>query len=347
MPWPTGIPPWEETDLTNLSQAGKLSGINPLILAGIAQEESGYEVKGAGFNPEGYGGYYGLGLGQYPAGSATKDELLTNSDASFQSQSILAASAFASYMQQAAKEGYSGIQQVDRAETIFQQGGNTKGIESGGGVSVVNAALGQSSPGNANPATGGAGSGGVSGTGAAGAGTASSNAIQLEGIAGVLQTINDILNPATPGFIAEATSLGTAGVGAIIATIATRAVFSAMFLGLTYIGIKQMTSGGGGSSGPGIMDQYDQIQKRDLAQQRIDANNAATAQRSQPRVTRHEYGEKKSTITHVNPSAEAETARKAEAAKASKAKAGAGTKAKSAAKTVAKDAIEVAAVVPK
>jgi hypothetical protein len=295
MPWPSGFPPWQQATLESLSSSGQLSGINPLIIAGVEQAETGGWSGGA-INSSGYGGYFGESTADGPTAAQLQTGGAGNTaspatQASYTVQAIDAARIFANLMQK-----YGG--NVGAAETAYQQG-SYHGSYSGG-AGIVASVLGTSLPGNPNPgplaASGGSG---VQGSGAAG--SAAGSAVKLEGFAGVLQQINDLLNPATPGFGSEVTSLGTAGVGAIIATIAVRGVFSMVFLGLTYIGIKQMTSGGGGSSGPSISDVMDQINqnaKNDLAQQRVDVNRAAVEARAQPKVYERRGGFKNTSEVH-------------------------------------------------
>jgi hypothetical protein len=98
--WPP-IPTWQISDLQKLKQQGLLSGVDPVILAAIDQAESGGEMRGAGINAEGYGGYYGLAMGvPYDAGTASKQMLDTNSQQSFEQQSVIAGSAVAALLQQ-------------------------------------------------------------------------------------------------------------------------------------------------------------------------------------------------------------------------------------------------------
>ena len=89
-PWPTGIPTWMKTALDTMWKHGQLA-IAPQIMAAIAKAESGFEVKGAGINSSGYGGYFGLGATQqYPTGMVTSSVLNTSSEASFRVQAKLA-----------------------------------------------------------------------------------------------------------------------------------------------------------------------------------------------------------------------------------------------------------------
>ena len=107
---------WQNQILAQMSQAGQLYGINPLILEAMGQEESGREVAGAGYNSAGYGGYFGLSANKYPGGQIPVSELLTNSQQSFIQQAQVAASAFASYLQRRL------VATSMRLESIYQTG---------------------------------------------------------------------------------------------------------------------------------------------------------------------------------------------------------------------------------
>lgn len=106
----------------------------------------------------------------------------------------------------------------------------------------------------------------------AGAGTAASSAVTLTGVAGIFQKISDLMNPSSGGTIEQLTTLGTSDIGAILETVIFRALFSIGFLGVAYVGLKQIT--GGSSTGINIVENVQQGAKNDLAQQRIDAANA-------------------------------------------------------------------------
>lgn len=127
MPYPTGEPTWQTSDLASLSSSGLLSGVNPDILGAIAQEESGFENNGAGVNSSGYGGYFGLSTSQVPTST-----LETNSQTSFEQQAEIAAADFNSYLDETGGN-------VASAESIYQTG---KTGETGGGVPLVVAANG-------------------------------------------------------------------------------------------------------------------------------------------------------------------------------------------------------------
>lgn len=159
MGYPSGEPAWQQTELNNLSAAGKLSGINPLVIAGIAGGESGYENAGAGINSSGYGGFFGLGQNStYSFGGQSFTEtpgiLSDPSQASFDQQAQAAAAALASYM----------------ADTGSLQGGLAK--YTGGGPNNIDYQLatqnlGSDSPtlsGTSYPLTGGGGGAPVNST---------------------------------------------------------------------------------------------------------------------------------------------------------------------------------------
>lgn len=113
MPWPP-IPSWQSADLQTLAAQGRLSGVSPLILGVIDQEESG--GRGGGINSSGYGGFFGLGAGsKYPGGTATAQLLQGTDPSSFDQQATIAASAFAAYQQQ---QGGDPI----KAEEVYQSG---------------------------------------------------------------------------------------------------------------------------------------------------------------------------------------------------------------------------------
>lgn len=104
MPYPSGQPAWQQQELDRLSAAGLLSGINPLVLSGIGQNESGWEVAGPGINSSGYGGFYGLGQNSsYSFGSSSFTEspgiLMDPGVSSFDQQSEAAAAEVAHLMQ--------------------------------------------------------------------------------------------------------------------------------------------------------------------------------------------------------------------------------------------------------
>lgn len=112
------IPAWELEQLDALAAKGELSGVSPQILAAIDQAES--SGAGGAINPEGYGGYFGLGVGsKYPAAPQTPvpaSLLEGTSTTAFDTQAILAASDYASLL-----AGFGG--NVLEAEQGYQQGG--------------------------------------------------------------------------------------------------------------------------------------------------------------------------------------------------------------------------------
>src|ERR1700722_8410613 len=126
--------------LNQLAASGELSGLNPAILEGIDQEESGYEAKGAGINPQNYGGEFGLSDQTTYAGGATAPASLLSSDnaLSFGDQATIAATDFAGLLNQ-----YGG--NVNEAESAYQTGSPTAEKAGTGGVAVVDQALGKGS----------------------------------------------------------------------------------------------------------------------------------------------------------------------------------------------------------
>lgn len=134
-----GAQGWELDTLRSMSANGQLYDINPLILIGIAAEESGFEVNGAGYNSAGYGGYFGIGANKYPGGQVSVATLLTDSLASFEEQAVVAASAFAEYLAQNGGD-------VVKAESEYQTGNPNAEGSGQGGVGVVQQYLAGQSP---------------------------------------------------------------------------------------------------------------------------------------------------------------------------------------------------------
>lgn len=232
MPYPSGEPAWQTQILDQLAQSNQLSGVNPVILGAIAQEESGFENAGAGFNDAGYGGYFGLGLGTYPGGlSVPKSELLTNSPSSFNDQAIVAADAFNSYLQQAHGN-------VLDAESIFQSG---KPGQRGSAEDLISQALGGASAGGGgSPGTpsgsGGSGASGGSGGGSGGSSGGASGA-QLTGPGAILQTIDHALNPSGGSLLTQITTLGTSDIAATAQSLVMRGLFAIAFGAIFAVGL--------------------------------------------------------------------------------------------------------------
>jgi hypothetical protein len=304
MPWPSGMPPWEETELTKLSAAGSLAGLNPLVLAGIGQNESGWEVKGAGINAEGYGGYYGLGehsTYSYQGQSITITPSIddTNSLASFDTQSEAAALEVQSLL-----AGTGG--DLDKALSEYVSGGpNDLGNAD---YTDAAAALG------INPATGGNTGGPISSGGAGGTqatladtGPVAKPTLKLEGLAGFLQQFDQVLNPSGPGGI---TGFLTGGTIQAVETIAIRGMFTIAFMALGYLGVKILT--GGKSGGTSVIDIVQRSQSNAVHAQNAATNARNAETRAAPpvskretshtstRVNRREGGfNNESTVTHI------------------------------------------------
>lgn len=238
--FPSGEPSWQVSDLTNLYNQGQLFGVDPVIIGAIAQEESGFEIAGAGYNPEGYGGFFGLGANNYPQGtSETVAQLLDPSEASFIQQAKTAAAEFASLLSSYGNDPV-------KAESAYQTGSPTAEGAGDGGVALVMQALGGSSPGTGTPGNAPPGSapGASSSTDStASAGSAVQGSVApLQGPANILQTLDNLLNPKAPGTLETIGSLGTANVAQIAQILVIRGFFVLAFLGIGYLGFKTLTS---------------------------------------------------------------------------------------------------------
>lgn len=99
---------------------------------------------------------------------------------------------------------------------------------------------------------------------------------KLTGAAGILQTIDGLLNPQGPGLVQNATSLGTAGIATAVQKIVVRGLFTVGFMGLTYLGVKTVTGTGGSSTN--VILQAGQYRNRrrslDIQQQNANTNTA-------------------------------------------------------------------------
>ena len=87
--WPSSIPTALKDELLKLTLANELHGLNPKVLAGIANVESNFTP---GLNGTGYGGYFGEGSRTTGKGTLTTSQLLTKSVTSFSLQAKHAAS---------------------------------------------------------------------------------------------------------------------------------------------------------------------------------------------------------------------------------------------------------------
>lgn len=153
MGYPSSQPAWQQQQLNQLSAQGLLSGVNPLVLSGIEQNESGFENAGAGINSSGYGGYYGLGENStygFGGHSFTESPALldSNSQAAYIQQSEAAAAEVASLLQSQGS--------LQSALAKYTGGGPTNGD-----YTLAVQDLGGASPtlsGTSYPVTGGGGS---------------------------------------------------------------------------------------------------------------------------------------------------------------------------------------------
>ena len=199
MGYPKEEPTWQTQQLDSLAAQNKLFGVNPLVLAGIASGESGYEVRGPGINSSGYGGFFGLGQhSSYSFGGSTFQdtpaELMDPGSASFALQAQTAAAEVAHLL-----SGSGGNLQKALASYT---GGGPDNIDYRQAISF----LGSAAPAGPNSTTssnqaGEAGSGGVSGATTTAASTGTSQQVtsptksQLTGVSGILQDLDSFLNP--------------------------------------------------------------------------------------------------------------------------------------------------------
>lgn len=77
----------------------------------------------------------------------------------------------------------------------------------------------------------------------------SPGAKKLQGIGGILQALQDLYSPPTPGAVASLTSLGTANIQQVATLIFVRGMSSLLFIGVMAMGIKTLTSGSSGGGG--------------------------------------------------------------------------------------------------
>lgn len=125
-PWPTGTPTWMKKALDTLWTHGQIA-IAPQIMAAIAKAESGFEVKGAGVNAQGYGGFFGLGATQhYPGGLVSSTTLMTAGEASFKTQAKLASDNLWTYVLNASPTAPSATTAIIAAVNHYVGGGGFK-----------------------------------------------------------------------------------------------------------------------------------------------------------------------------------------------------------------------------
>ena len=216
----TGIPAWEQSALTLLANQGKTYGVPAVDLALIDREES--TGQGGGLNPQGYGGFFGLGVGQ--AGAPL---LQSTSIASFNAQASLAALDFSKAL------SVSGGNPVT-AENYYQTG--KLGTSSGGAALFSEFLNGL----KIAPAAGGGG-GTPAQTTAASAPAPTTNSGGLDGF---IRGIDGVLNPGKYqnllGTVGDILSLGTTGA---VATFVGRAMVGVAGFIVMYAGFKSLTSG--------------------------------------------------------------------------------------------------------
>jgi hypothetical protein len=114
------LPSWENTELNSLYSQGLLSGVQPGLIGGIDVAES--SGSGGSINPEGYGGWFGLGANSSytgPTGTPYQDTpwlLEQTTPQAFAQQAETAAGEYGSLLKE-----YGG--NVYEAEQAYQQGG--------------------------------------------------------------------------------------------------------------------------------------------------------------------------------------------------------------------------------
>lgn len=125
----------------------------------------------------------------------------------------------------------------------------------------------------------------------------------LSGFAGVLQTINGLLNPvpASNGVIGSITGLFTGSTEASIAQgvegLAIRLFFAAGFAAIAYIGIKTITgTGGGGSKGASIIEISNKRQGLDLANRNLEAGQSNREARASQQSEYLAYSERQNRL---------------------------------------------------
>jgi hypothetical protein len=242
MGFPSGEPAWQVTDLQQLAAANQLFGINPLVLAGVAGNESGYEVKGAGINSEGYGGFFGLGQNSsYSYGGSsfqdTAAELSDPGSSSFELQAQTAAAEIAHLL-----AGSGG--NLQSALASYTGGGPDNGdyelaiqFLAGAAPAGPNSTIGTNQVGEAG--TGGTSSNLASTTAAAPTLNPAAQQ-QLSGVPGILQDLDSFLNPHinTPGSslpIVGALIQVPGNIEGAIVSIVSRGLFT-IFFGIVLIG---------------------------------------------------------------------------------------------------------------
>lgn len=89
------LPSQYQTELAALDKSGKLSGVPPQILSYIMEAESGPSYEGGGYNPKGYGGWFGLSKGDLTDYGQDPSLLTDSSMQAFDVQAEVAAAMYA------------------------------------------------------------------------------------------------------------------------------------------------------------------------------------------------------------------------------------------------------------
>ena len=270
------IPAWQLSDITALSNAGDLSGVNPAYVALIDQAESSGN-GGQGTNPQGYGGFFGLSTSPYynPAGQkfqVSDAQLASNSVQSFDYQAATAAALFASLLQ---KYGNPPM-----AEAAYQQGGNkppSLTATTGPGMFIQAGATG-----NLSASEIAALSTPSSSLGSAGASASGGTGPTLSGAGSVFQDLNDLLNPSGGSIPTQILTLGGSDILATVKTIFVRGLFAVGFMMVTYAGVKTLSGSGGGSSSS-VIQLVNETRRTSQAGDRVDLAQQRENRLSQPK----------------------------------------------------------------
>jgi hypothetical protein len=284
--WPgqwANIPQWQINILNALGQGGKLSGVNPKVLAGIDQAES--SGSGGAINPEGYGGYFGLSPSTvYPGGNVVGQQAELGTDPSaFTRQAEVAGAEFSSLL--ASHQG-----NITAAEQAYQ-GGGTEGssILQGLGLGGDTTFGSPTKAGGTAVGTGGTPASGATLT-AAQSQAASSAQATLSTVGKVLAELDSFLNPQVSGGPLDIGNLvGASETASVVLTFVTRAFVSVIGLGTMAVGLYVFTRQTGVLGVVGVA-QRQQRERRLSEQQQISSYAAETSRLREARQQATTFG---------------------------------------------------------
>lgn len=271
------IPQWQIDELKKLQASNKLYGVIPQILAGIDLAESG--GSGGAINSSGYGGYYGLGVGDtyfsgQPGGPVTSNLLHGTDVSSFDVQTVIAAGEFARLLQSNSNDPY-------KAEKAYQ-GGSTEGEQVFASLGISPQDIPTSIP-TGSGSSGGAGKGGSGG---------SSGKKPETTFGKVLGTLDSWLNPDAPSALNNIETLGLSNLQNMAIQIFARGAFALLSAGVILGGVLILSNKSGLGVGGAQVFRIAQAQQRirnvrsaqELSSQRL----ANTQQASIGRASREE-----------------------------------------------------------